>query len=157
MRIIDRQAMRAILLTPQDRVLLMRVDYGTGDWWITPGGGTEPGETPEATLRRELLEELGFALPALGPLVWRRQFTLPLPQARWRQSEDYFLIETPEFVPALQDAPEAGSIREFRWWSLPEIRHCRANLAPAGLARIVLDYRMAGPPREPPAVEIIEG
>lgn len=157
MRIIDRKAMRAILLTPQDRVLLMRVDYGTGDWWITPGGGTEPGETPEATLRRELLEELGFALPGLGPLVWRRQFTLPLPQARWRQSEDYFLIETAEFLPTIQDAPEAGSIREFRWWSLPEIRHCHENLAPAALARIVLDYRTGGPPREPPAVEIIDG
>lgn len=156
MRIIERQAMRAILLTPDDRVLLMRVDYGTGEWWVTPGGGTEPGETPEATLRRELHEELGFALPALGPLVWRRQFTLPLPQARWRQSEDYFLIETPEFIPAVQDAPEAGTIREFRWWSLPEIRHCRENMAPAALARIVLDYRDSGPPKAPPAIEIID-
>jgi len=156
MRIIDRQAMRAVLLTPEDRVLLMRVDYGTGDWWITPGGGAEPGETPEATLRRELREELGFALPAFGPLVWRRRFTLPLPQARWRQSEHYFLIETPEFRPAVQDAPEAGLIREFRWWSLPELRHSRENLAPAALARIVLDYREGGPPREPPEFEIIE-
>ncbi len=156
MRIIDRQAMRAILLTPENRVLLMRVDYGTGDWWITPGGGTEPGETPETTLRRELQEELGFALPALGPLVWRRRVLMTLPQYRWRQSEDYFLIETPEFLPMVQDAPEAGTIREFRWWSLPELRHSAERLAPDSLTRIVLDYRENGPPAGPLDIEIIE-
>ncbi|MDF3856000.1 NUDIX hydrolase [Paracoccus sp. P2] len=156
MRTIDRQAMRAILLTPQDRVLLMRVDYGGGDWWITPGGGAEPGETPEQTLRRELAEELGFALPALGPLVWRRRVAMTLHQRRWRQAEDYFLIETAAFTPAVQDAPEAGTIREFRWWSLDEMRHTSERLAPVGLARIVLDYRASGPPGSPPDIEIIE-
>lgn len=156
MRIIDRQAMRAILLTPDDRVLLMRVDYGTGDWWITPGGGAEPGETAEQTLRRELAEELGFALPALGPLVWRRRVAMTLRQRRWRQSEDYFLIETPDFVPVIRNAPEAGAIREFRWWSLPEMRHTGERLAPAALPRIVLDYRANGPPGSPPEIEIVE-
>lgn len=157
MPIIERQAMRAILLTPLDRVLLMRVDYGGGDWWITPGGGAEPGETPEATLRRELAEELGFALAAIGPLVWKRRVLVALKQRRWRQSEDYFLIETPEFQPLVQGAPEAGLIREFRWWSLPEIRHSSERLAPQSLARIVRDYRENGPPRGPLAVEIVEG
>ncbi|WP_199260777.1 NUDIX hydrolase [Paracoccus binzhouensis] len=155
MRIIDRQAMRAILLTPDDRVLLMRVDYGAGDWWITPGGGTEPGETPEATLRRELMEELGFALPAPGPLVWRRRVTMTLGQHHWRQSEDYFLVETAAFRPAVQAAPEAGRIREFRWWRLAELRHSAERIAPAALARIVLDYRANGPPAGPLPIEIV--
>ena len=156
MRIIDRQAVRAILLTPDDRVLLMRVDYGGGDWWITPGGGSEPGETPEQALRRELDEELGFALPALGPLVWRRRVAMTFQQRRWRQSEDYFLIETSAFEPAIRNAPEAATIREFRWWSLAEMRHTSERLAPAGLLRIILDYRENGPPDSPPDVEIIE-
>ncbi|MFD2441571.1 NUDIX hydrolase [Paracoccus kondratievae] len=156
MRIIDRQAMRAILLTPGDRVLLMRVDYGSGDWWITPGGGVEPGETPEETLRRELAEELGFTLPALGPLVWKRQVMMTLHQHRWRQSEDYFLIETPEFVPRVLNAPEAATFREFRWWSPPELRHTTERVAPAGLLRIILDYRECGPPNGPLHLEIVE-
>lgn len=153
MRIIDRQAMRAILLTPDDRVLMMRVDYGTGDWWITPGGGTEPGETPEATLRRELHEELGFALAASGPLVWRRQVLMTFQNRRWRQSEEYFLIETPEFLPVIQDAPESGRILEFRWWSLPALRGCAERMAPAALARIITDYRENGPPTGPLEIE----
>jgi 8-oxo-dGTP pyrophosphatase MutT (NUDIX family) len=156
MRIIDRLAMRAILLTPEDRVLLLRVDYGTGTWWITPGGGVEPGETPQATLRRELHEELGHVPAGPAALVWRRRFDLPLPQAHWRQSESYFLIETDQFVPAIQDAPEADAIREFRWWSVAEIRQSGERIAPASLERIVLDYRRLGPPREPPDLEIVE-
>src|SRR6266849_6547160 len=57
--IIDRYAVRAVLLTPQEEILLMRI-HGPGSgkrWWITPGGGLEPGESVEQGFRRELREE----------------------------------------------------------------------------------------------------
>jgi ADP-ribose pyrophosphatase YjhB (NUDIX family) len=68
--IIERHAIRAILLTQELEILLLRIKPPEGgDWfWITPGGGLEAGETVEVGLRRELREELGLEDFVLGPL-----------------------------------------------------------------------------------------
>ncbi|MGI5330928.1 RapZ C-terminal domain-containing protein [Actinomadura nitritigenes] len=52
------------------RVLLIR-RRDTGQWAI-PGGMVEPGETAEAAMRRELLEETGADLTGLAPVVLAR-------------------------------------------------------------------------------------
>ena len=52
------------LIDPDGRVLLAQRPPGKamGGLWEFPGGKVEPGETPEATLIRELAEELGIAV-----------------------------------------------------------------------------------------------
>src|SRR5262245_27176366 len=51
----------ACLVDARDgRILLVRVR--TNEHWYLPGGKIEPGESPAAALRRELLEELGIEL-----------------------------------------------------------------------------------------------
>ena len=52
--IIQREAIRAILLTPEQDVLLLRIrpPQGGDAFWITPGGGLESGETVGAAGRR---------------------------------------------------------------------------------------------------------
>ncbi len=60
----DEGRLVAILaLTAEDKVVLAR-QYRPGPGEIlmeVPGGGVEPGETPEAAAARELLEETGYA------------------------------------------------------------------------------------------------
>lgn len=52
------------LIDPDGRILLAQrpPQKAMGGLWEFPGGKVEPGEAPEATLIRELAEELGIAV-----------------------------------------------------------------------------------------------
>ncbi len=48
----------------EDRLLLVRLSYGSGSWSLA-GGGINRGEAPEAAARREFREETGCEAGAL--------------------------------------------------------------------------------------------
>src|SRR5688500_11712302 len=52
------QGVRAIALTPEGHVVLIRHSYVPG--WHLPGGGRRRDEDPQAAMLRELREEIGL-------------------------------------------------------------------------------------------------
>jgi 8-oxo-dGTP pyrophosphatase MutT (NUDIX family) len=48
----------ALALTPEGRIILVRLRYAPG--WRVPGGGRDPSEDPRDAVLRELREEIGM-------------------------------------------------------------------------------------------------
>lgn len=155
--IVERQAVRALLLTPEHEILLMRIRAPQSGvrFWIAPGGGLEPGETSEAGLRRELREELGLVNFAIGPLVWRRHHTFDWGDKRISQREEFRVVHTAKFEPRMSDDVEMRVLDCFRWWRVAELAGAQEPLTPRTLAEIVTRYFTEGAPREPLEVETL--
>jgi len=62
-----------------------------GDFWCTPGGGLDPGESLADGMRRELVEETGVE-PAVSALLYVQQFA----HENVEQLEFFFHITNPE-------------------------------------------------------------
>ena len=93
-------SVRAAVLDPEDRIMLVRFEFPTLTVWATPGGGQEAGEDDEATLRRELDEELGLHVAAPGPLIWTRTHVIPFLDGAWDGQRDHiYLVRSPYFTP----------------------------------------------------------
>jgi len=155
--VVERHAIRAILLTPQREVLLLRIRAPQGgNWfWITPGGGLERGESAEAGLKRELAEEVGLSDVRLGPLVWRRQHTFDWGTRRIRQREDYYVVHVDRFDPHMTDEVEAQVLDRFQWWNLDALADTDEDLTPTALHAIVAAYLRDGAPRGPLELEVL--
>lgn len=152
--VLRRNAVRALLVTPEDEVLLMCAeDPGDGHRvWFTPGGGLEPGEGDEEGLRRELFEETGRTDLAIGPLVWTRFHAFTWAGQLIHQHERFYLVPVTRFVPGWRTNPdetELMSFREYRWWTAAEIKASPELFAPRRLAELLRSLRRDGPPSAP--------
>jgi 8-oxo-dGTP diphosphatase len=149
-----RLAARAIVVDEDERVLLVKFDFGVrGEVWATPGGGIEAGESDEGAVRRELLEEAGLDDFELGPHVWTRTHVVPMGAGAWDgQTERYYLVRTPGFEPAPRLSWEelrAEAMTAIRWWDLDELEAADALFAPRRLPALVRELLLHGPPAEP--------
>jgi double-stranded uracil-DNA glycosylase len=116
-----RQSVRALFVDDEGRTLLFRYGNDYSSWWVTPGGGQEPGEADEQTLRRELEEECGLVGFAIGPLLWEEEgFSLEEPgHGGWAHRVYLVRVAAFENAPML-DLRDEGS-HEERWFTVDEL------------------------------------
>jgi 8-oxo-dGTP pyrophosphatase MutT (NUDIX family) len=139
-----RATARAIVLDPDDRLLLIAYEAvrdvdparpGLRRFWFTPGGGIEPGETPEVAVVRELSEEIGVFDAPRGPLVAERRAPVTLFRRACFVHERYFVVRLPS--PAIDTANLAATendpVLDVRWWDLDALARSGEMVEPAGL------------------------
>ena len=151
----QRRAVRALLVDPAGALLLMQVTNPANgaSFWITPGGGLDPGETAVTGLCRELHEELGLVLAEerVGPHVWDREQVFSWDGRDYDQVEQFFLIETARSTPAHCADGDPGAMVEcpHRWWTAAEITASADDFAPTRLGELLADLLARGAPAEP--------
>lgn len=142
----QRFAVRAVVVTPEREVLLMRTrPFTRPPYWLTPGGGVEPGETEEEALRRELQEETGLQDFEVGPLLMQHSFIGHGPRGargprRVEHRQRLFLVAHPRFEPHMSDPLEARTIERFHWWPLHELHYTTETIFPPLLAQNLEKY-----------------
>lgn len=126
----QRNAARLLVINPAHQVLLFRFQHKGDaldgrDYWATPGGGVEDGETFEAAAIRELREETGLRVDTVGDCVSERHFSMMLPSGETVLSvEHYFMVHTASEQLSREGwtIDEARVMTEHKWWSVTELQ-----------------------------------
>jgi len=152
-----RRAVRALLITPDAYVLLVRFEFPMRTVWALPGGGLDPGETHLDALRRELIEEVGLRDPVVGAHVWNREHIIAFEDGLWDGQRDrYYLVEATERFepdPALSwEQLREERLHELRWWHVDDIERATDDgvwFSPRALARHLRTLITDGPSAAP--------
>jgi 8-oxo-dGTP pyrophosphatase MutT (NUDIX family)/GNAT superfamily N-acetyltransferase len=141
--VIRRQVARVLLFDAADRILLFFMhDHGDPPdrgYWYLPGGGMDPGETPEETIRRELKEEAGITSAEIDRVIGRRLGVTFRHNGRdFEQDEWHVVARLPlgRVAPGRHDDPEAGAVASHRWWPLEALAATEDRVYPADLATV---------------------
>jgi 8-oxo-dGTP pyrophosphatase MutT (NUDIX family) len=137
-----------MVFDPAGRVLLIRCVVmrrdGEFQFWLTPGGEIEAGETPLEAARRELREELGLEVEVRGPVY--EEATQFEHQGEMRDNHDFvFVARCGVEEPVLRGvtADEIEIMKEIRWWTLGEIEAALAGgvkMFPVDLAARMCEF-----------------
>lgn len=152
----ERTAGRAILVSPRlETLLVLGRDPAVASrdqFYWTPGGGIDPGESLEEATRRELREELGHSVDDLGPIVLERVSEFDFGGRRIRQTESFFYIEVAQTFAALPEglsALEGDAIIDFHWLTPNDMRLSAWKVYPTCLPELILEIAKSGPPTRP--------
>jgi TDG/mug DNA glycosylase family protein len=132
---VPREAVRALVLDDDDRILLVQYRRPVGDdtWWGTPGGGVDPGETHEEAIRRELREEIGLHEFELGPRLYEHVGEFPWQRVLYRQRNTTYLVRVHSHEPHATIDLDAEGVAGVRWWTPAELSASGERFAPSDL------------------------
>jgi 8-oxo-dGTP pyrophosphatase MutT (NUDIX family) len=142
----ERPSSRLLVIDPLERILLFRFEHKQGSlagqqFWATPGGALDPGESYARAACRELLEETGLMVDDPGPEVSQRIATFQMPDGEMvRADERFFLVR----VDALEISTERwtdlerGVMAAHRWWSAAELLSTAEQVWPDDLTDLLV-------------------
>lgn len=131
---------RALVLDPSGRVLLLHAhdpDTPGREWWELPGGRIEPSEAPEAAVARELYEETGIVVQAVGGPLWAWESRYELGGSWHHRRHTAYLVRldgTEEVRQPVRTPSEQVAIRGLAWWTLAELAASEDVFLPGDLA-----------------------
>lgn len=116
----DRHTRYQGLIVRDHHMLLIQHAAHAGEWshWVIPGGGMEPGETPEECIVREMKEETHLEVAVEGLLVDEADH----PDSAYQRRRTYLCqVVSGEAAPGYEPELEASSvyaITAVRWLDL---------------------------------------
>ncbi len=153
-----RDTARVLLMDAENRVFLIEYEAardvdparpGLRQFWFTPGGGREEGETYEDAARRELHEEVGLRDVELGPVVAVRNAPMLLFRHQRFVHERYYLVRAnPADIDTGRLAEtEDNPVLDARWFTLQSLQMSDLVIEPRGLLEVMtlVIHRKIGP------------
>lgn len=128
---------RILLLEIHDKLALHVLHPGMTQYWLVPGGGLDPGETPEQAAVRELREETSLQIASPGPCLWVEDRPLvPLPVDGAMTCRDHYFavrISQPEVHLGNLLDYEKETHLAFKWWDLTTLERSGDDCVPHDL------------------------
>jgi 8-oxo-dGTP diphosphatase len=146
-----RPSSRLLIIDRKNRVLLFRFMFKRGpiagqNYWATPGGALEAGESFEDAACRELFEETGILRDAVGQHVAEREFAFQLHGGEYVMAEErFFLVRvTDQSLSRDHWTPiEIEVMTDHRWWSVEELTSTSEAVFPETLVAILASIEQA--------------